>query len=361
VGAVERFDAFQRRHPVTSFPLAVAYKFADDRGPHLAALMTYYGFVSLFPLLLLLTSVSGFVLSGDPQLQQRLVDAALSSFPGLGDQLEANVRGLQGSTTAVVVGAVGTVYGGLGVMQAAQAALNRIYAVPRFAQPNPVMARVRSFGLIVALGLAAVVAVVISVLQPRLADLVPAASGLISAGARLVPLGIDVGIFFVVFHVLAAERLAWRDVAVGAVIAGTLWALLTTAGAAVAEGFVRRSDVYGVFGVVLGLMAWIYLQSLVVVLAAEINVVRQRRLYPRALLTPFTDDVDLTPQDVRVYTGYARSERYKGFERVETSFRRGPAAPPREVEGFPEVVDTAIADAAQDGEAADEPRPSASR
>jgi uncharacterized BrkB/YihY/UPF0761 family membrane protein len=245
-------------------------------------------------------------------------------------------------------------------MQAAQAALNRIYAVPRFAQPNPVMARVRSFGLIVALGLAAVVAVVISVLQPRLADLVPVASGLISAAAQLVPLAIDVGIFFVVFHVLAAERLSWRDVAVGAVIAGSLWALLTSAGAAVAEGFVRRSDVYGVFGVVLGLMAWIYLQSLVVVLAAEINVVRQRRLYPRALLTPFTDDVDLTPQDVRVYTGYARSERYKGFERVETSFRKGAAAPPREVEGFPEVVDTAIADAATDT-AADEPRPAAPR
>ena len=56
--------------------------------------------------------------------------------------------------------------------------------------------------------------------------------------------------------------------------------------------------------------------------AAEINVVRQRKLYPRALMTVFTDDVDLTPQDVKVYTGYARAETYKGFETVTATFEK---------------------------------------
>jgi hypothetical protein len=79
-------------------------------------------------------------------------------------------------------------------------------------------------------------------------------------------------------------------------------------------------EAYGVFGLVLGLIAWIYLLSLVTVLAVEINVVAQRRLWPRALLTPFTDDVRLTSADKRTYTAYAESERHKGFETVDVGF-----------------------------------------
>jgi membrane protein len=167
VAVVARLDAFQRRHPAAAFPLAVAYKFFDDRGPHLAALITYYGFVSLFPLLLLLTSVLGFLLEDDPDLQQRVLESALSDFPLLGPSLAQNIGGFRGSGLALVVGIVGTVYGGLGVMQAAQAALNRIYAVPRFAQPNPVLSRLRSLLLVVALGLAAGAATTLTSLACR--------------------------------------------------------------------------------------------------------------------------------------------------------------------------------------------------
>ncbi len=84
----ERLDAFQRRHGWAGFPLAVLYKFVEDQGPYLAALMTYYGFLSLFPLLLMLTSILGFVLQGDPQMLERVVDSTLRQFPVIGDQLE---------------------------------------------------------------------------------------------------------------------------------------------------------------------------------------------------------------------------------------------------------------------------------
>ena len=52
----QRVDRFQRRHPVAGFPVGVIYKFGEDQGPYLAALITYYSFLSLFPLLLLLTN-----------------------------------------------------------------------------------------------------------------------------------------------------------------------------------------------------------------------------------------------------------------------------------------------------------------
>lgn len=92
------------------------------------------------------------------------------------------------------------------------------------------------------------------------------------------------------------------------------------------------SQVYGTFGLVLGLLAWIYIEAVIVVLAAEANAVRRRRLYPRALMTPFTDDVELTEQDRRAYTSYARGEQFKKHERVEVTFHE-PSAPPRHPAG----------------------------
>ena len=125
----DRIDAYQRRHKWLGFPIAVAYKFGDDQGNYLAALMTYYGFLALFPLLLLATSILGFVLQGNEELQEKILDTALSQFPVFGDVL-AQQGGVQGSTTAVVIGALGFLYGAMGIAQATQNAMNVAWAVP---------------------------------------------------------------------------------------------------------------------------------------------------------------------------------------------------------------------------------------
>ncbi len=334
---IDRLDSFQRRHPGAAFPLAVVYKLVEDRGTHLAALIAYYGFVSLLPLLLLLTSLLGFVLQGSPGLQNWIVDSALSSFPLLRPALERNISGFSGSGPALLVGAAGTIYGGLGVTSAAQAAFNRIYAIPRFAQPNPVMARLRGVLLLLAVGLGTLLATGLSTLVLNGRDLGPVAfDWALAAAAAFLAFAVNAGVFIVLFQGLTARRLGWRNVLIGALIAAALWDALQIAGSYYFASYLERSsDVYGIFGVVLGLLVWIYLQALIVILAAEINVVRHRRLYPRALLTPFTDDVELTRSDVRAYSGYARSERYKAFEQVETSFPHGKGGDPDPAEGFP--------------------------
>jgi membrane protein len=102
---VRRVDEFQRRHPALGFPLAVAYKFFDDQGPYLAAILTYYAFVAIFPVLLIASSVLGFILQGNEELQADLLDSALSQFPIVGTQL-GKPEGLEGSTSAVVIGAL---------------------------------------------------------------------------------------------------------------------------------------------------------------------------------------------------------------------------------------------------------------
>ena len=113
---VDRVDDFQQRHPVVAVPLAVTYKFFDDQGNYLAATITYYAFVAIFPLLLIASSVLGLVLRGNPELRHQLLSSALSQFPIVGTQLGAP-QGLQGSASAVVVGALTALYGvqGLGL------------------------------------------------------------------------------------------------------------------------------------------------------------------------------------------------------------------------------------------------------
>ena len=145
---LERVDRYQRRHSRAGLPIAVIYKFADDQGNYLAALITYYGFLSLFPLLLLLVTILGFALHGDAHLQAKLLNSALAQFPLFGTQLRQSVHSRPGSGVGLVVGIAGTLYGCLGAAQATQNALSRVWAIPRNERPNPIKSRLRSLSLI---------------------------------------------------------------------------------------------------------------------------------------------------------------------------------------------------------------------
>jgi hypothetical protein len=135
---VSRVDDYQRRHRWAGLPVAVLYKFGDDQGTYLAAQITYYGFVAMFPLLLLLATILGYALHGNQHLQRDVLDSALAQFPVIGDQITANIRSFHGSTAGLVIGILGCVYGGLGIVQATQATLNKVWGVPRDSRPNPV-------------------------------------------------------------------------------------------------------------------------------------------------------------------------------------------------------------------------------
>src|SRR3954469_531410 len=157
----QRVDRFQQRHPGAGFPIAVLYKFADDDGHFLAALITYYGFLALFPLLLLLSTALGLLLRGNVQLQQQVIDSALREFPIIGQQLGAPER-LGGGIPGLVIGTLVALYGGLGLGQAFQHTMNTAWAVPRHRRPDPITARGRSLLLLGTLGLLVVGSTVLS-------------------------------------------------------------------------------------------------------------------------------------------------------------------------------------------------------
>lgn len=316
----DRFDAFQRRHRVLGFPIAVLYKFFDDQGVYLAALITYYGFLSLFPLLLLLASIVGFVLQGNTDLQRRILESTLSQFPIIGDQLQ-DPQGLQGSVAAVVVGLLIAIYGGLGVAQATQHAMNTAWAVSRNRRPNPLRGRLRSLMLLSTGG----VLVLATTILAGLASTTETFGANLGTGFKIIitvtGIGVNALIFVVGFRITTAIRLSVRQVFVGALVNAVCWYLLQVFGAASVGSLRGVSTTYGVFSLVFGLLAWIFVAAIVLVICVEINVVRTKQLYPRALMTPFTDNVDLTDADQRIYSEAVGAQRLKGFEVVDVHFR----------------------------------------
>src|SRR5205085_10412899 len=140
------------RLALAAFPFAVFKKFGDDRSRHLAALIAYYGFFSLFPLLLVFVTVVSMVIAGNPELQKRIIDSAVSQFPIVGEQIAKNVHAIKGSGLALAVGIIGALWGGLGVVQAAQNAMNGVWNVPVKDQPNFLKSRLRAVIMLVVLG-----------------------------------------------------------------------------------------------------------------------------------------------------------------------------------------------------------------
>ncbi|ORA35333.1 YihY/virulence factor BrkB family protein [Mycobacterium aquaticum] len=317
-----RLDAAQRRYPVFGYPLAVLYKFIDDQGGYLSALIAYYAFVSAFPLLLLLSTVLGWVLVGHPALRDQVLHSALHEFPVIGSQL-GEPKQISGGIAGVVVGTLGALYGGLGVGVALQNAMNTVWAVPRHRRPDPLNARGRSLLLLVTVGAALLATTVLSAIS--------GGAGFFGVGVKIaVIVGlcvVNTAAFVAAFRISTDRYLTVRQVAPGAVIAALGWQLLQSFGAVYVGHVVKSaSATNGVFALVLGMLTFLYITAVLVVLSAEINVVRVDHLHPRALLTQFTDNIDLTAADRDVYTGQATAQCSKGFENVEVTFDSPPHA-----------------------------------
>jgi YihY family inner membrane protein len=304
-GRVERLlraaDRFQQRHAVLAVPVAVAKKFGDDQAGKHAALLAYYGFLSLFPLLLVFVTLLARALDDDPQLQQRVIDAAVAQFPVLGTQIQSSIRVIQGSGLGLVVGILGTLWGGLGITQSAQDAMNSVWSIPRKNRPN--------FWLRLARSLASLVVVAAAVL-------VAAALTQLGALPFLGSLLLNLVLLILLFQVLTGRRMPWRQLLPGAASAAAGWSILQTLGVYILDRQLAQANlIYGVFAVVIVLLSWLYLSAQLLLYAAELNVVLARRLWPRGLIQP-----PLTEPDRRVLAALAEAEARRPEEIVEVRF-----------------------------------------
>ncbi len=336
---VRSLDRAQRRSPVLGVPVAVFYKFYDDQGNYMVAALTYYAFMAIFPLLLLASSILGFILQDRPGLQDQVLNSALAQFPIIGDQL-GRPEGMQGSTAAVVIGTLAALFGASGLGQAIQNCLNTAWAVPRNSRPNPVMARMKSLLILMLAGMSVLGISVLSAVGTSTEVFSDNVNATIRVLISLVTF-VVVGLVLTGLSRLAAARhdyvgRSWP----GAFSVAFMWQGLQFLGTIYATKVLAgTSSMNQTFGLVLGLIGLIYLAAVMGVLGIEINVVLARRLYPRSLATLFTDRVDLTDADRRTYAGLVHMNALKGFESVAVRFdeRNGdtheivlePKTPPR--------------------------------
>ncbi len=321
--AVRRSDKFQQRHGVLGFPFAVLQKFGNDQAGGRAALIAYYGLFAVFPLLMLFTTILGYVLHDNEQLRADLVDSALGSFPIIGPQLQSQVHGLTGSALAVAISGLLLLYGAVGLGLATQSAMNKVWNIPYVDWPSLPVRYLRGLAVLVLLAASAIGSTVLT----GFATL--ASHGGVSRAFLLVgSITLNFALILVAFMVMTAVKLRWRDVVLGAALATVFWQALQLFGSwYVGRELRHATETYGFFGVVLVLLAWIYLGAQFFLLAAEINVVKRYRLWPRSITQP-----PLTVADRLVLERLARMEVRRPETEVRIEFTPGadvdPLVPP---------------------------------
>jgi membrane protein len=306
-------DRFQQRRRVLAFPIAVWKKFGDDQAGSLAALIAYYAFASIFPLLLVLVSVMGIVLAHDPHLQDTVRSDVIKSFPGFGKDL-IPAHGIKGSGLSLAIGIILTLLGARGVASAAQNAFNRVWEVPMMRRPGFVPGTLRSLALLLAVGIGEIVTLIISGLAGGAGHTFTGPGAYVAATA--VALILNVGLFWLGLRLATAPEVAGKDLWLGAVLSAVAWQILQSVGTyLVRHDLSKSSSLYGTFGLVLGLLAWFYLQAEITLYAVEASVVRARGLWPRSMFPP-----PLTAADRRAYELYAKVQQRRPEYEIEVRF-----------------------------------------
>jgi membrane protein len=322
LGPVHRFDDFQQSRRWLALPIAVIRKFGDDQGGNLAALVAYFAFFSLFPLLLVMTTILGLVLRNNPGAQRSVENSVLHQLPIIGNQIQ--LHSLEGSVAALIIGLVTSLLAGLGVTGAAQNAMDRVWAVPFKERPNFLQSRLRGLGLLTFLGLLFIIST--------------AASGIVSGGfggvgdlivGYVIALLVNFALFYAAFRLMTVSVIPNRDLRVGVIVAGILWTILQALGGFfIGHVLNKQGDVGKTFGLVIALLVWLHLGAQVMLYSAEINVVVTRRLWPRSLFGP-----PEAPADKRTLRALAKVEERSEQQHIDVQFEspppdRAPEHPP---------------------------------
>ena len=310
----ERIDSAQQRSHRASIAVATYKKFSQDQSTNLAATIAFWAFFSIFPLLLVAVTVLGWVLPTSDK-NEVLVRIA-EMFP----LLEArSIRGLTGSTWALLLGALTTLWSGLGVVSAIETAFNSIWEVPRDLRPNKLREIPRSLRVLATIGLGLVLTTLLSSFITSSANGVNlGVAGHI--GGYVIAAALDVGLVIAAFRLLPALQLSIRDVLPGALLTGVVFFLLQELSAFIISRHLKNAQsTYGHFATVITILWWFYLQSIVTLLGAQLNVVLKQRLYPRSLFGP-----PRTEPDLRALQAATQERTYDPAESVQTEVAPAP-------------------------------------
>ena len=302
---IRRVDAGQRRFTPAAFVFGVVKKYGDDNGGVLVSNLAYSGFVSLFPLLLILVTILGLVAAYNPSFRQDAINAVANQVPLIGHQLTGNVHELQRSSMiGLIIGLVVLIWGVTGLAQAGLFTMNQVWNLPGPARPGYAQRLGRSLLFLALLGGGVIVTTGLASLNTYGHN-----SVILAVLAQVLAVAVNIGMYLGAFRALTPKGVPTRNLLAGSVVGGIAWTLLQILGTYLVHHFLHSASAYGVFATVLGLLAWIYLAVNVTVYAAEINVVLARRLWPRSIVQPPLTEADRVSMALQALQNQRRQEQ----------------------------------------------------
>lgn len=279
IRTLKKFDAWQQKRRWTAVTVAVIKKYGEDESGYQAALLTYYGFMSLFPLLLVLTTVTSLVAGNHPALQSDIIRSTTGYFPILGSQLAQHITSLHKNGVALIIGIVFTLYGARGVADVFRRGVQNIWQVPKDQRAGFPKTIFSSLAIVIVGGLGFILAA--------------ASTGLAASAGhgptfRLLSVAVDLFILFWLFTFLLnaclPRHVSIKDIRTGALASATGLIILQAIGGYLLARELKHLDVlYSYFAISLGLLFWIYLQAQLLYYAVTLAAVRAQRLWPREL------------------------------------------------------------------------------
>jgi YihY family inner membrane protein len=318
-GLLRSVDRWQQGHKASAFTFGVVKKYGDDNAGQLVASLTYTGFVTLFPLLLVLTTILGLLAAVDPGLRHTVTHAVQGQFPVIGKQLTGNVSALKRSSLiGLIVGLLIVIWGTSGLAQSAMFAMAQVWNIPGPQRPGYAQRLARAGLFLVGLLVGVVATTGLASLNTFSHQ-----NPLLLVGANALALLVNIGMYILAFRVLTPKGVPTRRLVPGACAGGVLWTALQAAGTLVVKHYMTNESVYHIFGLVLALIAWIYLLVEITIYSAEVNVVLARHLYPRSLIQPPLTEADRAALALQPLQNQRREE-----QQIEVTFTDRPESQP---------------------------------
>lgn len=237
-----------------------------------AALLAHYGFLSVFPLLAVMTTILGFVLENAKSVRQRIVDSVFSNLPFIGEQIQKDPSQIQGNVLVLVAGLATALWAGTKCFVAAQNGMNDIWEVPEHDRPNLAKSRGRALIAIGFVGLAQVASATVTGIVA-----ISGVSWLNRILLVLAAIAINIGVLLEAYRVLTARPLNRRQLLPGAVGAGLGFSVLQLIGTTIVQRAITSSTpVYGNFATVIALLSWLTMHAVVALLGVEANAALDR-------------------------------------------------------------------------------------
>jgi membrane protein len=272
-----RFDRWQQEHRASAITVATVKKFQADRSANLAVLLAFWGFFSIFPLMLAAADLLGWFL---PSTVTSDVRQTINGYVPL---IDFSGKGISGSWWALALGLVSALWGATRVTRTARVAFDSVWEVSEAERADLVQQTLGGLKAIALIGVALVFSVlttgVVSGTGHQL-DIGP----LVAAGGYAIAVVIDVVVFVIAFRVLTSRKVSTRDVLPGALLTGVgFWVLQSLSSVIISRYLENAQKTYGNFATVITILWWFYLTGILILLGAQLNVVLRERIWPRSL------------------------------------------------------------------------------